>query len=109
MRDLLKRDLHDSKRPAYPPALKRFDLTSKLPQTSDGTTNESMRRKSRSFLKAAKEPKEMGDAPQSLEARYFFLTQHPSDILDACQTDDQCTQVRAITSRRGGNFWERHQ
>lgn len=51
----------------------------------------------------------MGDAPQSLEAWYLFLTQHPSDILDACQTDDQCTQVRAITSRRGGNFWGRHQ
>jgi hypothetical protein len=48
----------------------------------------------------------MGDALQSLEAQYLFLTQHLSDILDACQNDDQRTQVRTsyVASRR--NYWD---
>jgi hypothetical protein len=48
----------------------------------------------------------MGDALQSLEAQYLFLTQHLSDILDACQTDDQRMQVRAsyVAARR--NYWD---
>jgi methyl-accepting chemotaxis protein len=47
----------------------------------------------------------MGDALQSLEQQYLFLTQHLSDILDACQTDDQRNQVRASYVEARRNYW----
>lgn len=48
---------------------------------------------------------QMGDALCSLESQYLFLTQHLSDILDACTTDDQRALVREnyVQSRR--NYW----
>lgn len=48
----------------------------------------------------------MGDALKSLEAQYLLLTQNLADVLAACQTDDQRTQVRAnyVAARR--NYWD---
>jgi ActR/RegA family two-component response regulator len=48
----------------------------------------------------------MGDALKSLEAQYLLLTQNLADILAACQTDDQRTQVREnyVAARR--NYWD---
>lgn len=47
----------------------------------------------------------MGAARNSLEAQYIFLTQHLAATLAACQTDDQCNQIRTqyVISRR--NYW----
>ena len=50
----------------------------------------------------------MGDALQSLEAQYLFLTQHLSELLDACQTDEQRNQVRASYVERA-QLLKRHQ
>jgi predicted phage tail protein len=47
----------------------------------------------------------MGNALQSLEAQYLFLTQHLSELLDACQTDDQRNQVRASYVEARRNYW----
>jgi hypothetical protein len=47
----------------------------------------------------------MGDALQSLEEQYLFLTQHLSEILDACQTDEQRNQVRAKYVEARRNYW----
>ena len=52
-----------------------------------------------------KELKAMGDALQSLEQQYLFLTQHLSDILDACETDDQRNQVRTSYVEARRNYW----
>jgi ActR/RegA family two-component response regulator len=48
----------------------------------------------------------MGDALKSLEAQYLLLTQNLADILAACQTDEQRSQVRAnyVAARR--NYWD---
>jgi len=47
----------------------------------------------------------MGEALQSLEAQYLFLTQHLSELLDACQTDEQRNQVRASYVEARRNYW----
>jgi hypothetical protein len=52
-----------------------------------------------------KEPLSMGDALDSLEDQYIFLTNHLDDLLGACQTQDQKDAIIAayVDSRR--NYW----
>jgi hypothetical protein len=48
----------------------------------------------------------MGDALSSLEAQYLFLTQNLAAVLDACQTEDQRTIVRANYVEARRNYWD---
>lgn len=48
----------------------------------------------------------MGDALNSLETQYLFLTVNLESMLAACNTDDQRNQIRVQYVQARRNYWD---